>query len=182
MFVSPNIISPIYCVLSLPLLRLSGFGFGVCFGFGFGVGFVVGFAVGFAVGFGVGFALADGGDSRFKSCVTLRLDPTPPKPPQPAQLSAPASSLVTGLVSPPPRLGSANGRRAWGRVRPTVNGLRRESAGPSGRARPPLAPGRRWPRVRPPLGPVRALPTDATGASVPFAIMAGRLGWAGRLR
>ena len=86
-----------------PLLRLSGFGVG------FGVGFAVGFAVGFGVGFAVGFALANGGDSRFKSCVPLRLDPTPPKLPQPAQLSVAASSLFAGLVAVPPRLGSKQG-------------------------------------------------------------------------
>ena len=90
------------CIHRRPLLRLSGFGA----------------AVGFGVGFSVGFALANGGDSRFESCVPLRLDPTPPKPPQPSQPSV-ASSLFAGLVTVPPRLGSANG--GWERVRATVN-------------------------------------------------------------
>ena len=65
-------------------------------------------------------------------------------------------------------------------MRPTVNGsaVVRGALRPSG---PPVAPAAAG-LGELPLGPARALPTDATGASVPFAIMAGRLGWAGRLR
>ena len=142
---------------------------------------------GFAMGFAVGVAVAHGGVSRFKSCAPLRLDPTPPKLPQPSQPSV-AASIFAGLVAAPPRLESASGCVEGGGVRPAVKGHRRESAGPCGRGlhwpqaaaspRPPLP----CPRVRPPLALVRALPTGATGASVPFAISAGRLGWTGRLR